>query len=77
MGRGRPSVCGRNSWLGLGVRRSEHPRGMLLVTRLQELQAEQRRETQWHSSSVNLDGKRAPYSSRNPMALTPTQQNPW
>jgi hypothetical protein len=31
------------------VRGSGHPRGMLLVTRMQELQAEeQRRETQWH-----------------------------
>jgi hypothetical protein len=29
--------------------RSERPRGMLLVTRMQELQAEdQTRETQWH-----------------------------
>ena len=33
-------------------KRSGHPRGMPLVARMQELQAEeQRREPQWHSSS--------------------------
>jgi hypothetical protein len=35
-------------------KRSEQPRGMALLTRMVALQAEQRRETQWHSSSVNL-----------------------
>jgi hypothetical protein len=36
------------------VRGSGHPRGMALVTRMVALQAEeQRREAQWHSSSVN------------------------
>jgi hypothetical protein len=31
-------------------KRSEHPRGMLLVTRMAALPVEQRRETQWHCS---------------------------
>jgi hypothetical protein len=38
--------------------RSEHPRGMPLVTRMAALQAEQRRETQqWHTSGVNSGRK--------------------
>jgi hypothetical protein len=45
-------------------KRSEHPRGMALDTRMAALQAEQRRGNQWHSSSVNVCRKRAPYKER-------------
>jgi hypothetical protein len=44
------------------VRGSGRPRGMLLVARMQELQAS-RRKTQWHSSSVDFCRKCAPYSA--------------
>jgi hypothetical protein len=43
-------------WTGFTVltgKMSAHPRGMSLVTRIVALHAEQQRETQWHSSSVN------------------------
>jgi hypothetical protein len=84
---GRPSVFGRNLWLGLGLglglglqvewlfpfsvwteftaptgERSGHPRGMPMVTRMQELQAS-RREIQWHPRVQISVGKRAPYTA--------------
>jgi hypothetical protein len=34
-------------------------------------------EHQWHRQVQDFVEKRAPYSSRNPMTLTLTQQNPW
>jgi hypothetical protein len=50
---------------------------MPLATRLAALQADQRHETQWHPRVWISVEKRAPYSSRNPMILTLTRQNPW
>jgi hypothetical protein len=42
-------------------KRSEHPRGMLLVTRMQELQANMR-GIQWHPRACISVEKRAPYT---------------
>jgi hypothetical protein len=44
-------------------KRSGHPRGMALVTRMAALQAEQRRETQWHPRMQTSIEKRAPYAA--------------
>jgi hypothetical protein len=44
--------CLETEFTTVTVRGSEHPRGMPLVTRMAPFQAEQSRETQWHSSSV-------------------------
>jgi hypothetical protein len=49
------------------VRGNGHPRGMSLVTRMAALQAEQRRETQWHSrvcKPLSKNAHRAIASSR-------------
>jgi hypothetical protein len=62
-----PSVFRRNLQCEL-VKKVATPRGMPLVTCLQELQAEQRRETQWHSSSVNLCQKTLTVPAWQPIA---------
>jgi hypothetical protein len=63
-------VFGRNlQWQP--VRGSEHPRGLPLVTRMQELQAEeQRRESQWHPRVCKLPSKNAQRTNYTPMGLT-------
>jgi hypothetical protein len=58
-------------------KRSEHRRGMPLVTRLLELQPEeQRRETQWHSSSVNFCRKTRTVQQPQPDGANPNTAEP-